>query len=127
LAQSPSAIPIAQGGAQSLLLDFGSTNANRLYWIFGSITGTAPGVTLSGVHIPLNPDPYTDLRIANVTANPPFNAFRGVLDAIGMASAALIVPTGLPPLPFTLYHACLVYDAAGRFYTASPAVPISLR
>ncbi len=68
LTGSPFAIPITTGGNHTFSLDAGTTNANRLYWIFGSVTGTSPGVTLGSaigsVHIQLNPDIWTDYTIA---------------------------------------------------------------
>ncbi|MHC4854145.1 MAG: hypothetical protein ACYTF5_19245, partial [Planctomycetota bacterium] len=98
----------------------------RLYWIVGSVTGTSPGINLSGVSIPLNPDPYTDFTIANTNSTLLTN-FRGSLDTEGKATASFNVPSGLPPLvPFTVYHACLIYDTQGRFYTASNPVPLAL-
>jgi hypothetical protein len=61
-------IAITTGGKQTLTVNAGKAHANSLYWIFGS--GTRRGVNLLGVHIPLNPDPYTDVPMANV------NTFR---------------------------------------------------
>ncbi len=58
--------PTTSGGKQTLTVNAGKAHANSLYWIFGSVTGTRPGVNLLGVHIPLNPDPYTDVPMANV-------------------------------------------------------------
>ena len=52
-----------RAGTQSLNLDAGKQHAGKSYAIFGSMTGTSPGITLSGIHIPLNVDPYTDLTI----------------------------------------------------------------
>ncbi|MEE2886618.1 MAG: kelch repeat-containing protein, partial [Planctomycetota bacterium] len=42
-------IPIATGGAQTLTLDTGPVHANKPYWIFGSITGTTPGISVNGI------------------------------------------------------------------------------
>ena len=58
------------GGTQRLTVNAGKAHKNLRYWVFGSVTGTTPGVNLLGVHIPLNPDPYTDVPMANV------NTFR---------------------------------------------------
>jgi hypothetical protein len=116
-----------QAGTQNLILDAGKAHAGRFYWIFGSVTGTRPGVTV-GVHIPLNPDFYTDFTIGAPNVNPPFKSFRGQLDSNGRATAAFNVPSGLPALPnFTLYHAYLVYDAQGLWHMASNAVPLHLK
>ncbi|MCA8956458.1 MAG: FG-GAP repeat protein [Planctomycetes bacterium] len=118
-------IPLTTGGTQNLTLDAGVAQANRNYWIFGSVTGTKPGITLQGVDIPLNPDPYTDLLIANINA-PNFVRFRGTLDANGAATAALQVPNNLPPGSITLYHAFLVYNGS-TFYMASNGASVLLK
>ena len=36
-------------------------------------------------------------------------------------------PTGLPPTPFTVCHAYVVYDASGKFHMAINAVPVVLK
>ncbi|MHC4815956.1 MAG: hypothetical protein ACYTFN_23030 [Planctomycetota bacterium] len=119
-------LSLRSGGTQKLTMNAGKTHANRLYWIVGSVSGTSPGINLSGVSIPLNPDPYTDFTIANTNSTILTN-FRGGLDTEGNATASFNVPSGLPPLvPFTVYHACLVYDTQGRFYMASNPVPLAL-
>ena len=89
------------------------------------VTGTT-GFNLIGVHITLDPDLYTDFAMGLVnTAG--FTRFTGTLDANGLATASLNVPTGLPPIPFTVYHAYVVFDNTGRFHMASNAVPLRLR
>jgi hypothetical protein len=120
-------VRIATGGTQKFTVNAGKAHANRLYWIFGSITGTQPGVNLLGVHIPLNPDLYTNVAMAAVNTNV-FTKFRGALDAKGLATALFRVPANLPlPWGFTFHHAYVVYDASGKFYMASNAVPLRLR
>jgi hypothetical protein len=114
------------GGTQKLTLNAGKPHANRLYWILGSIKGWTPGVDLLGLHIPLNPDPYTDFTIAT-TNSTVLSLFRGTLDSSGGAKASFDLPTGLPPLAdFTLYHTYLIYDTQGKFHMASNAVPLRL-
>jgi hypothetical protein len=118
---------IKVGGTQGLSINAGKAHANRSYWIFGSVTGTRPGVNLLGVHIPLNPDLYTNVAMANVNTTV-FTKFRGTLDANGLATASFVVPPNLPlPTGFTFHHAYVVYDASGKFYMASNAVPLRLR
>ena len=56
-------ISITAGGTQKLTLDAGTGNAGSLFWIFGSMTGTTPGISIFGPHMYLNPDPYTDLAL----------------------------------------------------------------
>jgi hypothetical protein len=96
----------AKGGTQQLFIDGGSTRANRLFWIFGSFTGTTPGIRLDGLDFPLNPDIYTDLAIVATNSSNLVN-FRGVLDSSGKATARLIVP--VVPSAGNLHHAALLY------------------
>ena len=120
-------ISIETGGTQKLTVNAGKALANRSYWVFGSVTGTRPGLNLLGVHIPLNPDPYTDIAIAAVNTTA-FTKFRGTLDANGLGSASFNVPGNLPVVSgFTFHHAYVVYDAAGKFYLSSNAVPLRMK
>ena len=43
-------LSLKQAGTQKLWIDAGKVHANRSYAIFGSMTGTSPGVTLLGIH-----------------------------------------------------------------------------
>ena len=75
------------GGAVSLALDAGAQNAGRSYVVFGSVTGTAPGLPLpGGATLPLNWDVFTDLALSLVNT-PVFAAFAGTLDGAGRATA----------------------------------------
>jgi hypothetical protein len=107
---------VTVAGTQNMTIHGGSANAGRNYWVFGSITGTSPGVTLGGVTIPLNPDPYTDLTILLANTGPLVKT-RGVLDAQGTATAQITGgPVGASALGVVLYHAALVYDGSGNYY-----------
>lgn len=122
-----STISIATGGTQKFTLDAGTSHANRLYWIFGSMSGTKPGVNLVGFHVPLNPDAYTDVAYF-ATNSTVFASFRGVLASDGTASASLNVPSGLPPGSYDFHHAYVLHDAAkSRVFMASNAVQLRLR
>ncbi len=106
-------LSLNQAGTQNLNLDPGKQHAGKSYAILGSMTGTSPGITLSGIHIPLNVDTYTYLTIGSVAA-PMFVRFQGTLDSKGEATASFNLTTGFPTLPsFTLYLAYVVYDASG--------------
>jgi len=119
-------LSLKSGGTQKLTLSAGSTHARRLYWVVGSVSGWTPGVDLLGLHIPLNPDPYTDFTIAT-TNSTVLTLFRGTLNSSGGAKASFNLPTKLPPLAdFTLYHAYVVHDNQGLFHMASNAVPLRL-
>jgi hypothetical protein len=120
-------LPIRIGGAQRFTIGAGKAHANRLYWMFGSITGTVPGVNVLGVHVPLNPDLYTNVALSAVNTTV-FTNFRGKLDANGRASASFNLPANVPlPSGFTFHHAYVVYDASGKIHMASNAVPLRLK
>ena len=78
-------ISIANGGTQTLSINAGTGLGSKPYWIFGSMTGTVPGVNLLGVNIPLNPDPYTDLVIGAVNTTA-FTNFKRTLSATAESS-----------------------------------------
>ena len=80
---------LAAANTQTLSIDVGATHAGRTYWTLGSVTGTSPGITLFGVNIPLNPDPWTDLTIA-LTNSPTLVTSRGTLDAQGQGSTQIM-------------------------------------
>jgi hypothetical protein len=124
-------VSIATGGSQKLTLDAGAEHGGRLYWLFGSVTGTMPGVDLASaigaVHVPLNPDIWTDYTIA--LANTAILAgTKGSLDPSGGAQALLNIPKVTNPsaIGLVFYHACLVYDVNDGFHMASNAVTLTL-
>ena len=117
-------LSIANGGTQTLTVNAGKSHANRSYWILGSMTGTTPGVTLSGLHVPLNWDPYADISFAFVNTSV-FTNLGGTLDANGVATASFNVPAKQAiPSGLTIYHAYAAFDASGKLYMASDAVPV---
>ncbi len=122
LATDTHKVSVTTGGTQKLQLDAGPANAGRNYWVFGSVTGTKPGVTLGSatgpVTIPLVPDLYTTLTISLANTGP-WVSTRGTLDATGKAQASIVVPKVPAALGVVLYHAYLVYDAKNNFYLAS--------
>ncbi len=99
--------------------------------MFGSVTGTSPGVTLGSaiglVTIPLNPDPWTDITIT-LANTPVLVNTKGTLDASGQAKAQIKGgPVNAPSaIGLVLYHAYLVYDASFNFYMASNPVTLLL-
>jgi Galactose oxidase, central domain len=128
LTACPPTLSIATGGRQTLTLCAGGAYRNRLYWMLGSMTGTMPGVVLTGIHIPLNPDPYTDLVIGLANGKE-FKDFKGTLSWNGTGTAALNVPAKLPiPVGFKLYHAFVVYDGTtGQVFTSSNPVSVEFK
>jgi len=131
LTASPATISIATGGTQTFTLNAGTAHGSRLYWLFGSLTGTTPGVTLysavGAVTIPLVPDLYTTITIAQPNLSPLVTT-RGALDGSGQGKAALVVPkiNNQSAIGLNFYHAYLVYDASNNFYLASNSVKLGL-
>jgi hypothetical protein len=124
-------VSITTGGSQRFTLDAGVEHGRRLYWLFGSVTGTMPGIGLGSaigsVHVPLNPDIWTDHTIA--LANTAILAgTKGSLDPSGRAQALLTIPKVTNPsaIGLVFYHASLVYDANAGFHMASNAVTLTL-
>jgi hypothetical protein len=121
-------LSISVASTQNLSLDAGVSNAGRQYWVFGNfmVSGTAPGVPLGSVNIPLNPDPWTQVTIdfANTAA---LFMTKGTLDGNGQASASLnsLAPQPAAPLGLTLQHCFLVYQSGppDSYYMASNLVP----
>lgn len=99
-----------------------------LYFLLGSSSGTAPGIPLGSVLLPLNPDGYFDFTAGSPNAGPLVNTvgnFPGSLQA----NAQLVLPAGLPPslIGVTLSHAYFTFDfGLGAFTFASPAVAVNL-
>jgi hypothetical protein len=124
----PPTISLSTGGVQNYSLDGGSTRANWFYWIFGSATGTSPGIPLApGVTLPLNFDAYFNLTLTNPSAGI-YTSFIGFLDVNGKGTAALTLPPGLDPslMGVTLSHAYLASAAIGGADFASSAESVLL-
>jgi hypothetical protein len=128
LSAHPPTVSIATGGTQTLTLHSARGHGGKLYWIFGSMTGTMPGVSLFGVPIPLNPDAYTVIAIGAVNSKA-FTNFRGTFRATGNATALLNIPAKLPiPIGFKLYHGYVLYDGTtGQVYASSNPVSVEFK
>ncbi|MHC4852240.1 MAG: Kelch repeat-containing protein [Planctomycetota bacterium] len=115
------------GGEQKFTLDAGTQHGGRNYWVFGSVTGTSPGINLGGMHFPLNPDFYTDITIAMPNTTILVDT-QGKLDPTGKAQAALKVPTvtDTNAIGVVLNHAYLVYDVQSNFHMVSNPVSLML-
>lgn len=104
------AISIAAGGAQNMIIDAGPSNGNDVYWMFGTASGTSPGLP-GPPPLALNFDDYTLFLLVHpnsVVANS-----LGLLDPLGGGTATL--PIGAAALDpslagLTLHHAHVVFD-----------------
>jgi hypothetical protein len=121
-------VSVSSGGSIDFELETSSPMESWFYWIFGSATGTAPGIDFGGgVLLPLEFDGYFNLLLTNPNAMP-FQNFTGLLDHNGRAQATLVVPAGLDPslAGVTLYHAYLAGVGPGTAGFASEAESLML-
>lgn len=112
---STSTISLGAGGQQIMTLDAGAANAGKFYWIFGSATGTSPGLDFGGgIVLPLNFDAYFNFTLTKPFAGI-YNSFVGQLNILGGGLAALTLPPGVDPslAGLTLDHAYLASTTLG--------------
>jgi hypothetical protein len=77
------------GSSLDFHLDAGVAQADKLYLMIGTMSGTEPGFTLrNGLHVPLNWDPFCLLTL-NKAGTGPFQDFLGILDSSGQTTATL--------------------------------------
>jgi hypothetical protein len=84
-------IPCDTGKLVNFQLSAGIQNAGKDYLVLMSISGTYPGITVSGVTIPLNYDTVFEMVLSNPSF-PGATGFLGVLDSSGNASASMKCP-----------------------------------
>ena len=114
------------GGTIGFDLVSGTPHAGNFYFLLGSLSGTAPGLTVDGVNIPLNVDPYFLFTLSDANG-PILPGFSGTLDGLGKASASLILPPGAaaPIVGLSLQHAFAIVDTGtSKVSHASNAVPL---
>ena len=111
LCASPGSVSLAAGGAQTLDLSAGPSNAGLFYLVLGTASGTSPGTVVGALPLPLNPDIYTIALLASPGAPPLVNGL-GTLDAAGAATAQVVVPALANPVlaGVVLHHATVVLD-----------------
>ncbi|MHC5210526.1 MAG: aryl-sulfate sulfotransferase [Planctomycetota bacterium] len=116
---------VSAGGSVAFELIAGSAQAGQQYFVLGSVSGTAPGFSKSGVHVPLNWDVYTDLSLALANTAILTDTF-GLLDGSGRASASFNTTPGLIPpaaIGLVLHHVALAVDpGTSKLTWASNAV-----
>ena len=93
------------------------------------MTGTAPGIPLGAVTVPLFSDAYTRFTLTQPNTTVLVNTF-GQLDSLGRATAVIHLRGGLPAalIGLTLFHAYAVFDLpwTGAAQFASNPFPLTL-
>jgi hypothetical protein len=123
LLAEPAGVSISAGGAQSLELAAPPQHAGSFYWIFGSASGTEPGLPAGAFTLPLNVDAYFLYTLASPN-QPPLSGSLGVLDASSFASAGFSLPPGLSGdlVGLSLHHAFAAFSSSGEaLYVGGPA------
>lgn len=121
-------VSLVTGSPQNFTLDAGPAHAGSSYWIFGSFSGTSPGLDFGGgVVLPLNFDSYFNITLTKPNAIA-FVNFTGFLDGSGTATASFDLPPGLDPslAGFTLWHAYVGAAVFGVVDYASNDMPVLL-
>lgn len=120
----PPVVQASTGGKVTFDMRFDAAHAGTGYWVFGSVTGTRPGVSLQGVLIPLQPDAYTTFLLA-VTYAPGVKDLRGKLklsttNTSAVGTATIDVPANLKlPVDLVLYHSAVLFKSSGALVAAS--------
>jgi hypothetical protein len=128
LVADPTQVSMMTGGTVAFTLDAGPDNAHSFYWMFGSATGSSPGISLGGgIVLPLVFDLYT-LKTLVMTKSKFYQGFRGFLDRSGQGSASLLVKHRGDPnlIGVKLYHAFVSAQNIGLPNFVSNAVEIEL-
>ncbi len=120
LAGDVHAVSLSGTNAQSLQLAAGVLHSGKPYVLLGSMSGVAPGISLGGIHLPLNFDPYLEFTLGN--PRPPLIGGVGVLDAAGRAQAFWTTFPGIPPelVGTVLHHAYLVLGSQSLDFASNP-------
>ena len=122
-------ISLLSGGTQSFNLDAGVANAGSFYRVFGTFTGTTPGLDFGfGNILPLNYDDYFKITLNQPGLSPFFAGYKGFLSASGTAVASFHVPGPFDPsLAGVLFHHAFVSaEVVGFIDFASNAIPVML-
>ena len=87
----------ASGGTVDFSITAGTDHTNRSYLLLGSVSGTEPGIPLSGGgHLPLVWDVFTSI-VASALNTPTFSSFFGGLNLWRNGTAQLNAPLPLNP------------------------------
>ncbi len=124
LAADVPSISMSTGGTQTLTLSQGTAAGGQTYLVLGSISGTAPVITLFGANVPLNLDSYLILTATSPNM-PPLGSSLGVLDSLGTGTTTFALPS-IPPLAGLTFHHASVLVSTGPLSLSSPSNPVAV-
>lgn len=120
----PQKLSIASSGTVTLTLDAGAAYAGKRYLVLASL-GTHPGLTVSGLHVPLNPDYAFSYSRNNINSSVFINS-SGLLNGAGMATSTFRTPGPVNPtlLGRQIYFAYVLMDSASLpiVYASNPVM-----
>ncbi len=128
LCASPHLIPVSTGGKYELKFNAGLEYRDEPYFIFGSASGTSPGLPLpNGMTLPLVADAYF-LATLNSSVDEA-KRFNGSISHEGNALASLTIPPLWTPVlaGATLHHALIVGEQLDNAIFVSNPVRLELR
>lgn len=108
---TPASIDGAAGGTHTFTVDAGVANANNIYAIIGTQSGTRPGTLLPAfgtMNIPVNFDAWTSLSI-DLFNTAIYTNTLWFTDAAGKGTASFNLPAGLVSSTL-LHHTCIGLD-----------------
>ena len=111
-----------------MTFEAGTNRAGWFYSMFGSVTGTTPGIDFGGdVLLPLNFDAYFNLTLFNPGLGA-FGNFVGMLNGAGQSVSTLTLPVLIDPSLFgvVMSHAFVSGSVLGVPEFASNAVQVTL-
>jgi hypothetical protein len=128
LAVNRTSVSISAGGAQQLLIRAGTAHARAPYAVLATLSGTVPGFTRDGIHVPINPDVLTRYAFTGGVLRE-FEGFYGLLDVHGTAVAKFVIPPGRLPLATIgaqLRFAAVVFAPSRALALGSGPMPLEL-
>ncbi|TAJ24905.1 MAG: hypothetical protein EPO68_00690 [Planctomycetota bacterium] len=107
----PAEISLSSGGAQDFDLAPGAAHALDFALLLGTASGTAPGLAIGSLLLPLNPDAYFQFALANPNSGVLPDSL-GQLSTIAHRSARFVLPPASDPalVGLVAHHAYVVID-----------------
>lgn len=115
------------GGTSTLYLEPGSAHAGKDYIVLSGATGTWPGITVSGIPVPLNTDAWTWVAYSLINTQV-FSGFMGKIDAFGNATAQIdtLGPLSYEAIGHVLYFDFLLLGNPGSLPVVYASDPVYL-
>jgi hypothetical protein len=121
-------LSIAAGGTQHFTLNAGLVHSGDLYLVLGSLSGTVPGTLVGpGKMLALNNDAYLMFTLLHPNT-PPLANTLGTIPPLGIGTAALSLPPGMPVslVGLTAHHAYLIIETSPYAAAGDISNPVSL-